>query len=883
MAPNNALRRPKPENVDTTTTAGTADFVGSTDDVTRTARRTTILPAGTVESRGIGVSSSVSTTTTTAGTTSTTGTVRRRVQDEIDAFVHGEARLSFTSELRCFFTVWTFITRFPGPTWVDHHPGYLMRGMVYFPLGGSIIGIWIATWYDLASTTLQLPASVASCIAIASGLYMTGCFHEDGLGDSADGFGGGWSRSQILTIMTDTRLGTFGCVTLLLFLVAKVQLLIAISAQEIPETTESTTTTSLLTSFWTLSHVGRAIVISQTLARCGPTYMIHAFPYVDEGGPKNKFYSFMVQARQLVTTSRVFIAVLYCFGVAMYLYDSVTGIVLLLAVVFAFGHGAGRYSTYMIGGVMGDFLGATICLAELLVLVLIYVLSSTSTNHDNDNSLSMSQHINHWVTEYVVVNVNHPQQWWSKWQQQQHDLWQYVILHAEQIDHPIGALVRFVVLMTFTIVWCTYIGHPDVFVRDTVIQAQESSQDNDDIQIALPIPSNQNIEKTTDTQSPMGPAKLMAETVCQSPSSSFRERYEAVRVYLDALAKPVGSLGTLEDWVARLAALQRTTNIRTDPVVCLIFAADHGVAADIASGGEGCSAFPQAVTRSVLIGLERGIAGASVLAQQNGVRHLRVVDVGVIGDLFPETNTVVTSSSRKLPHGTRNFCSGDAMTTSEVNRCVQIGRDVVAEYVVHDVNAKVLILGEVGIGNTTSSSALISYLTKSSVDHVCGGGATTSRTASKDVIANKISIVGKALQYHRTDMASPMDALAKLGGAEIAALVGAFLEASERNIAVLVDGLVVTTAALIAVRLSPMVSRSLFFATQSTEPGQGAAIQNIHESVQLNNDMVCPAPPALAMSLRMGEGTGALLALPILHSTVSVMNNMGTIAEIFAE
>ena len=138
--------------------------------------------------------------------------------------------LAGLGEVRGFFTVWTFVTRLPGPTWVDHHPGYLMRGMAYFPLSGSLIGTFVSVFFDLAHVTMGLSLTISSVISETASLWMTGCFHEDGLADSADGIGGGWTRDQILKIMTDSRLGTYGCAILLLYIIAKLELLATLGA-----------------------------------------------------------------------------------------------------------------------------------------------------------------------------------------------------------------------------------------------------------------------------------------------------------------------------------------------------------------------------------------------------------------------------------------------------------------------------------------------------------------------------------------------------------------------------------------------------------------------------------------------------------------------------
>lgn len=165
--------------------------------------RTTILEAGTVESRGLG----------TAGP-------HEQVSDEIAAFIERRSTKNDASfgrlcgllraEVRAWWTVWIFLTRLPAPSWVDLHPGYLMFGMAYMTTVGMLLGIVASTWFDLAIVLLGMPPLVAACFSVAVSFANTLCFHEDGLADSADGIGGGWTRQQVLRIMTDTRLGTYG-------------------------------------------------------------------------------------------------------------------------------------------------------------------------------------------------------------------------------------------------------------------------------------------------------------------------------------------------------------------------------------------------------------------------------------------------------------------------------------------------------------------------------------------------------------------------------------------------------------------------------------------------------------------------------------------------
>jgi adenosylcobinamide-GDP ribazoletransferase len=313
--------------------------------------RTTVLSPGIVESRN--------------------QTNRTQISAEIKEFLAGTSSTTngrgggiftalFKSEFRTFFTIWMFITRLPSPSWIDLHPGYLMRGMSYFPVAGSILGLMYAIVFDFADVSLDLPSSIAASFLVSMGLYITGCFHEDGLADSADGLGGGWSKSQILKIMTDSRVGTFGCAALGMFLLMKVQLL-----------------GRLGTSHWQLfecSGAGPAIVVSQTVARLSAPYLIRTRDYIAEVGPKSPFYIFMVEAKYLVSWGRLAIATSFSLAVACVVYGPLVSTILITMVLFV-AHLAGNKGDYLLGGVMGDFLGSTICVCEISTLTLISAMN----------------------------------------------------------------------------------------------------------------------------------------------------------------------------------------------------------------------------------------------------------------------------------------------------------------------------------------------------------------------------------------------------------------------------------------------------------------------------------------------------------------------------
>ena len=373
----------------------------------------------------------------------------------------------------------------------------------------------------------------------------------------------------------------------------------------------------------------------------------------------------------------------------------------------------------------------------------------------------------------------------------------------------------------------------------------------------------------------------MLNALLVDKNQTFTQKIDAVRCYLDSLAKPVGSLGTLEDWASRLAVLQQTMRPNADKVSCLIFAADHGVAKDISDGGENCSAYPAAVSRKVVIGLDHGLAGASVLSKCNNV-DLRVIDVGLAedGSGYEWSGKIVRNAEHKVDGGTKNFCIGNAMTSEEVDRCIAIGKTETKK-AIDELDSSVVVFGEVGIGNTTTSAALIAALTGEDPEQMCGSGASTSRDGiNVEIEQKKVNIVKKAVKHHGASnmKGNPHNALQMVGGAELAAIAGGILEASKRSVPVLIDGFICTTAAMIACLFDPDAARVLLFATESTEKGQAVALDEIRQ-IAVSNNLPPPDEPALRMRLRMGEATGALTAVPLLRSACAILS-MGTLEEV---
>lgn len=318
----------------------------------------------------------------------------------------------------------------------------------------------------------------------------------------------------------------------------------------------------------------------------------------------------------------------------------------------------------------------------------------------------------------------------------------------------------------------------------------------------------------------------------------------------DRLTKPQGSLGRLEDIAIQLAARQRTGRPALDRVAVIVFAADHGIAA------EGVSAFPSEVTRQMLANYVGGGAAISVLARDLGA-SLTVIDVGTIGGREP-VGVIID----RIADGTRNFAGEAAMTPGECERALAAGAravDAIAPA------AQLLVLGEMGIGNSTSAAAVAAaMLGRPPADLV---GAGTGVDAEK--IALKARLIEAAL-VRAGCLSRPIgaaDALVLVGGFEIAALAGAMVRAAQIGVSVAVDGFIATVAALCAVDLNPGVRDWLTFAHRSQERGHGLVLDELS------------AEPLLDLHMRLGEGSGAAVAVPLLRLACALHNEMATFDE----
>lgn len=316
------------------------------------------------------------------------------------------------------------------------------------------------------------------------------------------------------------------------------------------------------------------------------------------------------------------------------------------------------------------------------------------------------------------------------------------------------------------------------------------------------------------------------------------------------LTKPAGSLGRLESVTVQLAGLQGQVKPGLERLWIAIFAGDHGVVA------EGVSAYPQEVTGQMLLNFVSGGAAISVLARQLGA-SLEVVDLGTVTPALDLPGV----RHLNLGPGTANFAEGPAMTVKQGEQALHAGRDSVLRAVA--VGTQLFIGGEMGIGNTTAASALACALLDCPVAHLVGPGTGLDAAG----VSRKAQVIERALALHVAQGNDPLQTLFNLGGFEIAALVGAYLACAQQGVAVLVDGFICSVAALVAVRLNPACRPWLLFGHRGAEPGHRHVLETLG------------AEPLLDLGLRLGEGSGAALAVPLLRLACDLHGQMATFAE----
>ena len=320
----------------------------------------------------------------------------------------------------------------------------------------------------------------------------------------------------------------------------------------------------------------------------------------------------------------------------------------------------------------------------------------------------------------------------------------------------------------------------------------------------------------------------------------------AAEAHQARLAKPPGSLGRLEELSVQLAGITGKVHNELPRKQLLVFAADNGVVA------EGVSSAPQSVTMQQTINLTRGKTGAAVLAKRFGC-GLTVCDVGVNADICESAVL-----NRKIAYGTKNICAGPAMTREQALQAILTGA-AVAE----NVDADAVGIGEMGIGNTTTSSAVLAVLLGADVDKVTGrGGGITEESFRK-----KKAVIRTAIAVNRPNRNDVIDVLSKVGGFDLAAMCGAFLGAAASRRAAVIDGFISAVAALCAVRLCPLVRGYLIPSHASFEIGYRLAMEEL------------ALRPLFDLGMRLGEGSGCPLAFQVLDAACAVMNNMASFDE----
>ena len=317
----------------------------------------------------------------------------------------------------------------------------------------------------------------------------------------------------------------------------------------------------------------------------------------------------------------------------------------------------------------------------------------------------------------------------------------------------------------------------------------------------------------------------------------------------DALAKPPGSLGLLEEISIRLAGITGTVKNEAAPTRIYVLAADNGVVS------EGVSSAPQSVTRAQAINLTRGLTGASCLAKHfhDG---LTVVDMGIA---LPYTCPEILN--RSLGKGTANIAAGPAMPRPAAVQGILTGMELAAQ--ARQDGIRLLGVGEMGIGNTTTSAAVLAALTGLAPEELTGRGAGLT----DDAFRKKKDVIRRALTLHRPDPADPVGVLSAVGGLDLAAMTGAFLGLAAAHVPAVADGLISVVAALCAVRLCPAARDAIFLSHASKEPGYRRAAEELGLG------------PFLQLGMRLGEGSGCPLAFQVLKAACAVMNGMATFAE----
>jgi nicotinate-nucleotide--dimethylbenzimidazole phosphoribosyltransferase len=324
----------------------------------------------------------------------------------------------------------------------------------------------------------------------------------------------------------------------------------------------------------------------------------------------------------------------------------------------------------------------------------------------------------------------------------------------------------------------------------------------------------------------------------------------AAKARQDTLTKPTGSLGRLEELSIRIAGIQGKPLPQIKQKAVIVMAADHGVAA------RGTSAYPQEVTAEMVLNFLHGGAGINVISRQVGARVV-IVDMGVAKKL--ESNPELIS--RRIATGTQDMSKGPAMTVAQATRSLEAGIEIVSTEIKKGLD--IVATGDMGIGNTTASAAICAVMTGKTAAEVTGRGTGLD----DQQLQQKIMIIDEAIALNKPDSSKPLEVLAKVGGFEIGGLAGVILGAASHRVPVIIDGFISGAAALIAAGLCPQCRDYMIAGHCSVEPGHKIILQHLG------------LKPLLDLEMRLGEGTGAALAMSFAETSVRILTEMATFAE----
>jgi nicotinate-nucleotide--dimethylbenzimidazole phosphoribosyltransferase len=343
---------------------------------------------------------------------------------------------------------------------------------------------------------------------------------------------------------------------------------------------------------------------------------------------------------------------------------------------------------------------------------------------------------------------------------------------------------------------------------------------------------------------------MKLEKIISSIKPLDKKAMEAARQRQDTLTKPLGSLGRLEELSIQIAGITANPMPKLVHKAIITMVADHGVVA------EKVTLYPQEVTKQMVFNFLNGGAGINVLTKHIGARVI-VVDMGVIGG-FPSTSGLIC---KMIDFGTKNMAQGPAMTRQQAIDSIEAGIDIVEAEISRGLD--IIGTGDMGIGNTTASSAIFAAISGLPTAQITGRGTGIDDKQ----LAHKVNIIGKALVLNKPDSKDPLDVLAKVGGFEIGGLAGVILAGAARRIPVVIDGFISSAAALIATELSPQTKDYLISAHCSAEAGHKLLLEFMG------------LKPLLDLKMRLGEGTGAALGISLAEAAVKILTQMATFAE----